>query len=557
MKTLRAVMGGLDPWAALLLGVSVTLGVVILLAAPGPWHKVVDISPPARLVSPPPTDIAVFVLGVSSGECTGIVWLHVDHERHSLTASILAPQTQGPVRGGGYVPLNRVLDDLGAQAAATSLSAVLKVDMDTWATLDRNALRLAVAPMFVGGQERPRLRLYAAAARAWEGRGGFRAAWPMQYETLRVALPQVPLERLNVVTFANYVLGFGIVQEELDLQAATLLANTIKALRPSRIMVRACPAVVDTCRGAEAWAPEATALGRLRHNLAVGLTAPGSEPTVATRQREARVLVVVPDGDLAVDAYVSEVRRRLRSSSGAPVSVRVVRAVPRKLTVRVKAVLDEWHPLAVLVAPPRADGQTESVASALQELGLVLSRRQQPAVMSLPWGDPAEQVSSGRGAVDAGQLAAVIEGTGLPVSRVASGAPQVDNAAARLKLTREVARANVETLVRACWPTVLAPRLVSTLSGFSFAACQRVSVGVLAQTTGSAERAAARLRLWGYEATVLTSAGWRPDLTEDAVYYREGMQRPALALGGDMGLRRSQIVAADSAPADLTLVLSH
>ena len=65
MRFLRAVAQRLDPWAALLLGVLLALGVVILLATPGPWHRVVGPPSAVQLEPPPPEDVAVFVLGVS------------------------------------------------------------------------------------------------------------------------------------------------------------------------------------------------------------------------------------------------------------------------------------------------------------------------------------------------------------------------------------------------------------------------------------------------------------------------------------------------------------
>ncbi|HET6495665.1 MAG TPA: hypothetical protein VFH61_09920 [Thermoleophilia bacterium] len=552
---MRAVLGRLDPWAALLIGVLVTLTMVILLAMPGPWHKVIGLSPPTSSESTAPTDIAVFVRGADNGACTGIVWLHVDHKRLSLTASVIAPQTQGSVPGGGYVPLHRIVDDIGPQVAATSLSAVLKVDMDVWVILNDDGLRFAVPPMFRGREERPRVMLYREAGNAWAGKGGFAEAWPAQFLTLGIALPQVLFEDLNVVAFANYVLGFGIMQNDLDLQAATSLAGTLKSLRRSQVRVRACPAIVDVCRQGEAWAPEAMALGRLRHSLAVGLTPPPSEPEVVTRRRKARVLVVIPNDGWAVDAYTSEVRRRLRISAGAPVAVRVVRTPPGRLTSTVKAVVAEWRPLAVLVAPPRADVATEGTAGALQDLAAVLIRRRQPAVMSLPMGAARDAV---RVATGPGDVATIIEATGVPVSRLAATQTTAEGAKVSGSASaRAAARANVETLVRACWPGTLAPSLISTRLGFSFAACRGIAVGVLAPTGESARRAADRLRLWGYEATVLSSTGWNPQLTEAALYYREGMRRPALALGGDMTLNRSHIVAAKAAPADLTLVLDE
>jgi hypothetical protein len=113
VKLLRAVLGRLDPWAALLLGVLLALGVIILLATPGPWHKVGGQAPPVQLAPPAPTDVAVFALGGAGGTCTAIVWLHVVQVRPSLTAVVLAPETQGFVPGAGLTPLRRIVDEVG------------------------------------------------------------------------------------------------------------------------------------------------------------------------------------------------------------------------------------------------------------------------------------------------------------------------------------------------------------------------------------------------------------------------------------------------------------
>ncbi len=552
MKVLRAVLKGLDAWAALLLGILVTLAVVILLATPGPWQKVVGISTPAVRGSSPPEDIAVFVLGGSNRRCTGVVWLHVDHKRVSVTANVVAPQTQGSVSGGGYVPLHWIVDDLGPQAAADALGAVLKVELDAWVTLDRDALRLAVPTMFTGGAERHRLELYVAAAHAWQGDGGLAASWPAQYETLREALPQIAFEDMNVVAFANYVLGFGITQNELDLQAATSVAETLRVVRPNHVRVRACPAVVDVCRGAESWALDTIALRQLRHALSVGLTPPACEPAVTARQRAAKVLVVLPDDGIDVESYVGEVRSGLARIAGAPVAVRVVTgSASTDLVTVVRSAVAEWGPLAVLVGPARADGERPgAMAASLEELGAVLSRRRQPAVISLPLASPATAVAEG--ATTADSLTTAIEAAGMPVSRLSG--TTAEGAGAGKRATRAAARANVQTLVRACWPGALSPGLASTRLGYSFAACRTVTVGVLAESNEAGERAAARLRLWGYQAEALSSGGWQPELPGRVLYYRSTMRRAALALGGDLGLKPAAIATDDAAPAELTLV---
>jgi len=235
VKLLRAVLGRLDPWAALLLGVLLALGVVILLATPGPWHKVVGPGPPVKLASPAPTDVVVFALGGIDGACTAIVWLHVDRADPALTAVVLAPETQGFVPGAGYAPLRRIVDQVGPGVAAAALGQELDVPMDAWIALDRQALRLALEPRALAGEARAPLLQYKRAQAAWEGRGNARRVWTTQYQALGTTLARLPFERINVVSFSNYVLGWGHVQSDLNLQGATSLATTFAELLPAQV----------------------------------------------------------------------------------------------------------------------------------------------------------------------------------------------------------------------------------------------------------------------------------------------------------------------------------
>jgi hypothetical protein len=550
VRFLRAALGRLDPWAALLLGVFLALGIVILLATPGPWRRVAGLPPPVTLAPAPPSDVVVFVLGKRDAACTGVVWLHVDHGSPSLTAIVVAPETQGFVKGGGFAPLRRIVDDVGPQAAAEAAGQALGVQMDAWVTLDRETLRLAVSPMFTVGDERLHLGLYQLARAAWEGRGGSRRAWLEQYATLRQGLPRVPFERLNVVGFANYVLGFGLVENDLDLQGATSLATTFKALLPDQVYVRAVGAAVDVCRRDRAWRVDRSTVVPLRESLAAGLRPPTGGPAVSYRLRSARVLVVLPGWSRAADAYTAKVRRKLRHAAGAPVSVRSVVGGPGRLAPRTTGVVDSWRPLAVLVAPPLARGprSAERLAASLRELSLQLRLREQPAVMSAPLQESASAV----GVDDA--LTAAVQASGLPVSTLA-GLVSASGSAEPLgpAPARRAASANVQTLMRACWPGALAPRLASTRLGFEFAACRRTSVGVLLPGSSTSERAAAHLRLWGYQAAVTRGSSWEPALRAEAVYYHKGMRRAALALGGDLRLRRDRIILDEAAPFELTL----
>jgi len=556
------VLGRLDPWAALLLGVLLALGVIILLATPGPWHKVVGPAAPGQLAPPAPTDVAVFALGGADGTCTAIVWLHVDRVRPALTAVVLAPETQGFVPGAGLTPLRRIVDEVGPGVAAKALGQALEVPMDAWIALDRQALGLALAPRSLAGAARGPLLQYKRAQAAWEGHGKARRVWTSQYQTLSSTLARLPFERINVVAFSNYVLGWGHVQSNLNLQGATSLATTLGELLPTEIDVRGAAAIVETCRRSEAWRVDRSAMEQLRQSFALGLTPPPTGTSVTWRARPARVLVVLPGPGYRSDAYVTEVRRRLRLSAGAPVAVQAVKA-PRwdDLVARTTAAIESWRPLAVLVAPPIGLGGAEATAAAavaLRRLGETLRTAGQPAVLSAPL--PAETTATAApasAAPAADALAVAIRAGGQPVSPLPgpSDGPAGAQEAGRsldARLTA-AARANVATLVRACWPGALAPRLASTRLGFSFAARRRTTVGVSASTRSAAGSVMALLRTWGYQAAGVPATDWTPRRPGRAVYYRSGMRRAALALAGDLGLPAAAVLQDVGAPTALTL----
>jgi hypothetical protein len=355
------------------------------------------------------------------------------------------------------------------------------------------------------------------------------------------------------------------VQSDLNLQGATSLATTFRELLPSDADVRGAAAIVETCRRGEAWRVDRSAMEQLRLSLAFGLTPPLIGTRVTLRPRPARVLVVLPGPRYRSDVYVAEVRRRLRRSAGAPVPVQVVKA-PHwdDLTARTMAAAASWRPLAVLVAPPagvRSAEATAAAATALRGLGERLRLAGQPAVLSaqLPM-EATATVAAASAAPTTDVLAAALRASGLPISPLAgsSAASAGGHVAARTLDARltAAARANVATLVRACWPGTLAPRLASTRLGFSFAARRRTIVGVSAATSSAVASAAALLRTWGYQTTIASFTGWTPPRTGPGVYYRAGMRRAALALAGDLG-PRAAVVADEGAPAALTLCLER
>ena len=453
MSWLRAVARRLDPWAALLLGGLLAMGVVILLATPGPWQRVVGQEPPVRLEAPAPDDVALFVMGGRGGSCSGIVWLHLDAERQALTAVVVAPRVSGFSPTDGYAPLAAIAGSAGPSAAAEALSGALGVSMDAWIALDRKALDLAVEPMFPMNEVRAARTRYRAARAAWRGLGGDEDAWATQYESLRVALPQVAFEELGVVAFSNYVLGFGFVRSDLTLQGATSLAGALKEVDRNLVEVRAAPVVVERCRGGEVWHADASRVQPLHQSLVLGMRPPETGRLVTERTRAARVLVIAPLSRLNAARYAAEVRRRLAASAGGPVEVTVVSGADERLAFRAARELDRRPALAALVAPARPGA---SATAAVTKVCAMLRKRREEAVVSSPLF--AGQAES---STDAGQaLEAALAAGRLPVSRLPSAEPQATGGA--LAALEAAARANVQTLVRACWPGTLAPRLSST-----------------------------------------------------------------------------------------------
>jgi hypothetical protein len=245
------------------------------------------------------------------------------------------------------------------------------------------------------------------------------------------------------------------------------------------------------------------------------------------------------------------VRRRLQRSAGAPVAVdHLVLDRPGRLASEAAAALDERPAIAVLVGPA-AVGTGAPADEALRELDDVLRARRQPAVMSGP--PPAAEGEDPGSASETPDDAGVAPG--IPVSPLGPElVPPAGGANDAVSRARAAAAANAETLVRACWPGVLAPRLASTRLGFSFAAARGTRVAVLGGDMPGTAAAVARLRLWGYDVAPLEAGAWEPPGI-GSVFYGDGARRAALALAGDVGLTVRDVVPDEHAPASVVLVI--
>ena len=534
-------MRRLDPWAALLLGGLLAMGVVILLATPGPWQKVVGKQPPVRLEAPTPDDVAVFVMGGRGGACSGVLWLHLDAERNSLAAVVVAPRVSGFSPTDGYAPVAAIAGSAGPSAAAAALGGALGVSMDAWVALDRKASDLAIQAMFPANEPRAARTRYREARSAWRGLGGDTTAWATQYASLRLALPQVPFDELGVVAFSNYVLGFGFVRSDLSLQGATSLAEALRDVDPGRVAVRAAPVVVERSRDGEVWHADASRVEPLRQSLAMGIRPPETERLVTTRELAARVLVVAPLSRARAAGYAEEVRRRLARSAGAAIDVTLVAGADDRLAFRAARELDRRPALAVLVAPAAS---TDTAAAVVGKVCAMLRNRRQQAVVSGP-------LPAGTGNSGADDPLAAAAGDGrLPVSWLPEATTSVPAEAAGRRALAAAARDNVQTLVRACWPGALAPDLGSTRLDFAFVVARHTGVGVLGSSDDASTTLLARLRLWGFPGVRLgpEDGGWQPPVTGRAIFYRPGSRRAAAVLAGDLGLPARSVVKADDSP---------
>jgi hypothetical protein len=121
------------------------------------------------------------------------------------------------------------------------------------------------------------------------------------------------------------------------------------------------------------------------------------------------------------------------------------------------------------------------------------------------------------------------------------------------------ARANVQTLVRACWPGTLSPGLSSTRLRFAFVAARHTGVGLVSDSDEAARDVLARLRLWGFPAARLTleDGGWQPPQAGPLLCYRPGFRTAALALAGDLGLPARSVARTGDSPGKLVLVLAE
>jgi hypothetical protein len=550
----RAVLRRLDAWAALVLGILVALGVIILVATPGPWHVVVRSAPQVRLVAPPPSDVAVFVNGTAQpGRCTGVVWLHMRYDPPSLAFVVVPPELQGGLGAAGFESLARIVRDAGPAAASRALGQTLKVRMGSWAYLDRNSLQTAF-PGGLGGTEtrtsRARLR---ALRRAWSAGEPAHSRFALQTSFLREVVGGSSLVGLNLVAFVNYVLAGPGVDTDLTLQGVSAIGTVLKTAPPDAVGVGALP-VVNLQRGPYSrWLPQRLALLALRQAFAFDAATPAFRPVVTDRRLPSRVLVLTSESERPLlRAYRDALGRSLRVSAGRQVGVDVVPVATPIAALRVVERRAARPPLAVVVAIGRQrPAAPEGIEQGLRLLLATLRAAGQPAIVSEVPGTAGGAWTKVNQAIDRAAAA-----SGTPLSPVAPllTSPMAAVRPADVRLYARWAGLNAGALVRAVQPAYFAPDLLSTRSDFDYYQRTRTSVAVTGAEAIRVARQAASVANLGFGA-VAGRPGDVPLTTHRALYYRPAAVLPALILAGELQLTGG-VVTASPPPRSTDLALT-
>ena len=529
------------------------MGVVILLATPGPWQRVVG----QRAAGPARGARSRRRGRLRDGRprrrrARGVLWLHLDAERHALTAVVVAPRVSGFSPTDGYAPVAAIAGSAGPSAAAAALGGALGVSMDAWIALDRKALDLAVEPMFPMNEVRAARTRYREARAAWRGLGGAEDAWATQYESLRVALPAGRVRRARRRRLLQLRARVRVRAQRSEPAGGDVAGRGAQGGRPRPVEVRAAPVVVERCRGGEVWHADASRVEPLHQSLRAG-HAPARRPDGSSRRARGPRACSWSRRCHALNAarYAAEVRRRLARSAGARRrgDARLGRGRPAGVPRRPRARQAAGAGRAGRAGPPRRRGRRRRHQGLRDAAQAPRRRRSSRARCS-----PGTAEASG------------------PTPGGAGGRRRRRPAAGLLAAGRGARRRRRRRGRRRSWP----PRAptsrrssgragrgrsrrssVRPASDFAFVAARHTGVGVVSASDAAAAALLPRLRLWGFSGRA--SAARRRRLA--AAGDRAGHLLPAgvapgaaLALAGDLGLPAGSVAKAGDTPRKLVVI---
>ena len=415
MTRLRAVPRRLDPWAALLLGVLVTLGVIILLATPGPWHRVVPAvaTHPPLAPPPPPTDIAVFVNGPRREGCAGVVWLHIDYTQARFTAVVVSPSLSCLLPGAGLQPLSEIVDQAGPKIGEQALARRLGVKLGAWITIDPLAVRAALPGFFTAATKLLHPRPVPLVG-VWSLRQPPDKALQRQVRYLRLILRDGSADELNLVGFVNYIIGSTDVNTSLTLQAVSAIGAALNLSDAGDLVTSSLPVTVEHRGRYQRWLPVPDALLALRQSFAFDAASPVYPATVIARPAGRTVTVLTSPLGRWTARYRTAFQAELRRYGVRGVRVELRACVRPAAASRALETGRARPPLGVVIAVGRSAAGTPSATRTGAVLTAALagvSAAALPAVVS--------EVPAAPAAVNSA-IAARTSAAGLPLSPVAA-----------------------------------------------------------------------------------------------------------------------------------------
>ena len=541
----------------MLLGVLVALAVIILLATPGPWHRVIPATPRVQVGQEPPTDVAVFVRGVGPGRpCTAALWVHVRYDLPSVSAVVLPVRLTCRQPAAGMQPLDAIVSAAGPAVAADALAETLGITFDGWLTLGQPALREAFPAGAVGGVPSGRRRLRMLTD-TWGSQGDPAGVTNAQVRFLQAVGRSWRPGRLNLIAFTNYILGAPDSLTDMKLQAVMAVAQTLSRTPPRRIVVGALPAVVYGNGAYERWLPEPSALLAYRVSFAAEAMPPALHLSVDVRSASDSVVVLVERRDAAVKAFVTALGARVDDYAGRHLRIEMlVCAHLDEVSAALQQRREPRPPLAVVAAfgQAGADIDDSDQLVALTRAALLGARLVGlPAVVSIP-------ADTGGSSTDVAEmLSAVAEDEGFPYAAMIAPLPEpsADPSASHLVAARSSGRLAAECLVRAVQPAFFSPRLPATRLGFDHFGRGSFEIGVAGLEGPATLRLLDRLRAMGYRPERIQGDGLSGDAALAvplSLRFAEEHRAEALCVAGDLGLARDDVSLGADLPAAITLV---
>jgi hypothetical protein len=529
----------------MLLGVLIALGVIILLATPGPWHKVVPVTPRVPAAAPPRDVLVMVTRSTDDRRCAGALWVHVGYETPAVTVVVVPARLTGLLPGAGMTPLSDVVAHAGPAAGAAAAGEALGVTFEGWITVSRAAVD-EMLPMPVEGTEGSSRPAARRSSRAWSGSGPL--AWAFGIQTRdadRYASSWRP-RLFNRGAFINFVLGSPDASTDMKLQTVSALAGAIGGMARGRMTAGALPVVVYANGVYERVRPRPLATLAYRLSFAVDDMTASLDAGVERASASDRVIVLTDADRASRRGFAGALGGVVAAHSANRVRMVVVACSSRDDIERALAERAAGRPpLAAVAAFGAADGATAAETAALVDAASGAAREAcLPLVVAVAGGGSSATGESPE---------AIAAASGFPwvADRAIGDKPKTPDRASLAAL----GAASGAGRVRAVVPRFFAPRLRATRVGFDYFERGRLEIVVTGTEGDDRTLVVERLAAMGYRPST-SEAGDGVVARVATVHYRSGSRSEALCVADDLGWPRSRVVVDAASPAAVTIVLA-